>query len=47
MSVEKVRILFDIEHYSKTGQLTANGEGGLGVEGLRKKEKDSWTWTTV
>ena len=23
------------------------GRGGEGVDTLRKKEKDSWTWTTV
>ena len=29
-------------------QMTASGgRGGYGVKRLSKKEKDSWTWTTV
>ena len=28
-------------------QMTASKGGSVGVEGLSKMEKDSWTWTTV
>ena len=27
--------------------LANRGQGGKGVQGLSKRKKDSWTWTTV